>query len=148
MASKLQIVEWPHPALTSKAEPVTEFNQDIAALVEDMHHTMRIAGGIGLAANQVNVLKRIVVMGAVGYRLTFINPKIVETYGQTSIQEGCLSFPDVTVSVPRHEIVAVRAHRADGSLFQIRLSGILSICAQHEIDHLNGICFTEKLGRV
>lgn len=146
MAKRLEIVEWPHPALTTIAEPVTEFNKDLAVLAADMHHTMRKADGVGLAANQVNILKRIFVIDLMGYKLTFVNPEIIEASGIDSKVEGCLSFPNIARIVDRAQAVRIRAQQLDGKPFEIRVTGLLAICCQHELDHLNGIVFTQKDG--
>jgi len=159
----LKIVEWPSKVLETKAEEITLFDESVKKLVLDMHETMKHENGIGLAANQVNVLKRVFVVNIPWVEkdggeekqdwhdkaFTFINPVITKISNEkVSYQEGCLSFPEVYDFVGRHERVTVEAFNEKGESFSLEASGLLSICIQHELDHIDGIVFIKRMSRL
>ena len=163
--AKLEIVLWPAKALETKAEKVTEFDDQLRQLVSDMHETMQASNGIGLAANQVGVLKRIVTMEIPwsgdryeesegpkedwhDRQFTFINPVILKKAGKTKYQEGCLSFPDIFDFVDRSDQVWIKAEDEFGVEFEVHATGLLSICIQHEIDHIDGIVFINRMSQL
>lgn len=142
----LQIVHWPHSALSTVAEEVTVFDDDLRATVAAMHQTMKDADGIGLAANQVNILKRIVVIniGDDWFKTTLINPKIISSSGTIIFEEGCLSFPNLVIPVSRPNKITISAQDEYGKSFTLEAESLVAICIQHEIDHLNGIVFINR----
>jgi peptide deformylase len=150
---QLKILKYPDVRLTKKAEPVTEITEDTVRLVEDMLETMYAAPGVGLAANQVGVLQRIVVLdvdhenpGKKIYKL--INPVIARTEGQVIWEEGCLSVVDFTAEVRRAERIEVSALDEKGNDLKIEAEGLLSVALQHEIDHLDGKLFIDRISRL
>ena len=146
----LDIVTYPDERLRTKAEPVAVVDNEIQRLVDDMAESMYSAPGIGLAGNQVGVLKRVAVVD-VAYTegnpslIVLINPEIVDREGEIVWQEGCLSFPDVHEDVVRAERVRVRAHNRDGKAFELEAGGLMGVALQHEIDHLDGVVFTDHM---
>ena len=150
---QLEILKYPDVRLTKKADPVTKITEDTVRLVEDMLETMYAAPGVGLAANQVGVLQRIVVLdvdhenpGKKIYKL--INPVIARTEGQVIWEEGCLSVVDFTAEVRRAERIAVSALDEKGNDVKIEAEGLLSVALQHEIDHLDGKLFIDRISRL
>ena len=147
----LEILHFPDPRLRTKAEAVTEIDNRLRALVDDMLETMYAAPGIGLAATQVNVHKRIVVIDLSKEQdqpLVLINPEIVEKQGVEEMEEGCLSVPGVYERVERADRITVRALGRDGQAFELEADGLLAVCIQHEIDHLNGKLFVDYLSQL
>lgn len=147
----LDVLVYPDPRLREIAEPVVRVDENIRALVDDMAETMYQAPGIGLAAIQVNVLKRVIVIDISKDQSelqVFINPRIVERDGTQEIEEGCLSVPDVYAPVQRAESIRVTALNRDGNEVEMRAEGLLSVCIQHEIDHLDGKVFVDYLSRL
>ncbi|KOR31540.1 peptide deformylase [Achromatium sp. WMS2] len=147
----LDILHHPDPRLRNRAQPVEQVNAEIQTLVADLLETMYHAPGIGLAATQVNVHKRVLVIDiseAKQQPLCFINPLILEKTGQTKIEEGCLSVPGITDFVPRAEWIKVRALDENGAEFELETDGLLAICIQHEIDHLDGKLFIDHLSSI
>ncbi len=147
----LPILRFPDPRLHLRAEPVQAVDDDIRQLIDDMAETMYEAPGIGLAATQVNVLKRVVVIDVSEDKsalTAFINPEIIERDGQQTYEEGCLSVPGIYESVTRAETVKVRALDRNGTPFELSADGLLAVCIQHEIDHLNGKVFIEYLSQL
>lgn len=148
----LPIVQYPNVALSSRAEPVTEFNEELKQLSADMTETMYAAPGVGLAANQVGVLKRIVVIDVSedksGLKV-LVNPSVVE-HSDTlqDYEEGCLSLKGLYEHVKRPDHVRVRAQDLDGNPVEFEAEGILAVCVQHEIDHLDGVVFIDHLSRL
>jgi peptide deformylase len=143
---------YPDEVLRQKAERVEEFDSELKELVEDMFETMYKRGGVGLAANQVGVLKRVFILdlkagrhGDGGEKMVFVNPEIVHAEGEVVHQEGCLSLPGLWKNVKRARKIVVRAQDLDGKEFEIEAEGLLSRAIQHEIDHLDGICFVDRL---
>lgn len=148
----LTILEFPDPRLRTKAQPVTAVDDRIRQLVDDMFETMYSAPGIGLAATQVNVHERVVVMDISeesNQPLVFINPQ-VEVIGPDSqdYQEGCLSVPGFYETVARPADIRVRALDRDGQPFELEPDGLLAVCIQHELDHLEGKLFVDYLSPV
>ena len=144
----LNVLIYPDDHLKVVCEPVTEVNDAIRKIVDDMFDTMYQEEGIGLAAPQVDILQRIITIDVEGDKknqLVLINPEILVSEGETGIEEGCLSIPGFRALVPRKEKVKVRALDRDGKEFTLDADGLLAICIQHEIDHLNGILFVEKI---
>jgi peptide deformylase len=144
----LPILHYPDPRLHRKAEPIAEITPEIRQLAADMAETMYQAPGIGLAATQVNVLKRLIVVDVSESRdqlLTLINPEVVAKEGEIVSEEGCLSVPGIYEKVKRSERVTVQAQNLDGEWVTIAADGLLAICLQHEIDHLDGKVFVDYL---
>jgi peptide deformylase len=149
--SLLTILEYPDPRLRTKAEPVETVDDELRRLVDDMLETMYAAPGIGLAATQVNVHKRVLVLDISDTKddpYCFINPEILERNGVTVGEEGCLSVPGVTDSVERAESIRVRALDRNGEPYEIDADGLLAVCIQHEIDHLDGKLFVDYLSQL
>ena len=150
----LDILTYPDPELKKISEPVDKVDENIITLIDNMFETMYAAPGIGLAAPQVGVLKRIIVLD-IGERdgeqcapLALINPEIVSSEGETTFEEGCLSVPEYTADVVRAKEVKIKGIDRKGKTVEIDADGLLSIALQHEIDHLNGILFVDRLGLV
>ncbi len=146
--AKLEILEIPDPRLRTVAKPVEAFDGGLLTLIEDMTETMYDADGIGLAATQVNVHKRLLVLDVSEARdqpRVYINPEIVESAGQETCEEGCLSVPGIYAEVSRAEKIRVKAQNADGSFFEEELDGMHAVCLQHEMDHLIGKLFVDYL---
>ena len=145
----LPILEFPDPRLRTVAKPVTEVDDKIRQLVDDMFDTMYDAPGIGLAASQVNVHKRVVVIDVSEDKsqpLVFINPEIEVLDADVSeYDEGCLSVPGFYETVVRPEHIRVKALDRDGKPFEIEPQGLLAVCIQHELDHLNGKLFVDHI---
>ena len=149
----LQVHEFPDPILQQHAMPVTVFDDKLRQLAADMLETMYEERGIGLAANQVAVLKQIVVVDVMagdedhGQRepQVLVNPKIVAASGETAIEEGCLSVPEFRAEVPRAEKIKVEYQDLEGQPQKLEADGLLAICLQHEFDHLRGRLFIDYL---
>jgi len=144
----LTILEFPDPRLRTRAVPVKQVDDTLRQLVDDMIETMYQANGIGLAATQVNVHQRIVVIDVSEERnapQVFINPEIIEREGDEITEEGCLSVPGVYDNVRRADRVRVRWLGRDGEPFELQAEGLLAVCIQHELDHLQGKLFVDYL---
>ena len=142
------ILEYPDPRLRTRAQPVTRFDAELATLIEDMFQTMYAAPGIGLAATQVDVHQRVIVMDLSETKdqpLVFINPEILARAGEESTEEGCLSVPDNFAEVRRAAQVRIRAQDPSGATFERDYEGLLAVCIQHEMDHLEGKLFVDYL---
>lgn len=149
--SQLTILRYPDARLHKVAAPVAEVNDSIRRLVADMAETMYAAPGVGLAATQVDVHKRVIVVDASDTRdqlLTLINPEIIAAVGESDYEEGCLSVPGIYEKVPRAAHIAVRALGLDGKRFTMEADDLLAVCIQHEMDHLKGRVFVEYLSRL
>ena len=147
----LTILRFPDRRLETVAKPVERVNDAIRQLVRDMAETMYAAPGIGLAATQVDVHKRVIVLDVSDARdqlLVLINPDIVAREGEQECEEGCLSVPGVYDVVKRAEKVKVRALDGAGRPFELVAEGLLAVCIQHELDHLEGRVFVEYLSRL
>ncbi len=147
----LEILHFPDPKLRNKAKPVMAVDENVRRFVDDMFETMYAAPGIGLAATQVNDLRRIVVIDVSEEHnapLCLINPEIVEKEGEEVMEEGCLSVPDVFESVTRADKIKVCALNRAGDSFELEAVGILAVCIQHELDHLEGKLFIDYLSKL
>ena len=147
----LQILEFPDPRLRNRAQPVTHVDAALRTLIDDMFETMYAAPGIGLAATQVNVAKRVLVIDLSEKRdqpLALINPEILERSGIEETEEGCLSVPGYFDKVTRAEKIRVRALDRDGKQIEFDADGLLAVCIQHEIDHLDGKLFVDYLSEL
>ena len=145
---KRTILEFPDPRLRTKAQPVTRFDAALGALIDDMLETMYAAPGIGLAATQLDVHKRVIVIDLSREHnepLVLINPEIIAREGEANTEEGCLSVPGIFEEVKRAARVRVRAHDRNGEVFERDYEDILAVCIQHEMDHLEGKLFVDYL---
>ena len=144
----LQILHFPDPRLRKKAIPVDEVNDQIRQTVKDMFETMYNAPGIGLAATQVNNQLQIIVIDVSEDKsqpLCLINPEIIAKDGEEEMQEGCLSVPGIFENVRRFENITVKALNEDGETYNLEADGLLAVCIQHEMDHLDGKLFVDYL---
>jgi peptide deformylase len=144
----LPILQYPDPRLHKVARPVERVDDSIRSLVRDMAETMYSAPGVGLAATQVDVHVRVIVIDVSPTHdqlKVFINPEIVESRGTSDAEEGCLSVPGVFDKVPRAGWIRVRALDTQGEPFELEADGLLAVCIQHEMDHLQGKVFVEYL---
>jgi peptide deformylase len=147
----LTILRYPDPRLEKVAKPVEQVDDSIRQLVRDMAETMYAAPGIGLAATQVDVHKRVIVLDVSDTRdqlVVLINPEILAHEGEQECEEGCLSVPGVYDVVKRAEKVKVRALDREGRPYELAADGLLAVCIQHEMDHLEGKVFVEYLSRL
>ena len=146
--ARLSILEFPDPRLTTVAAAVKDFDEALKVLVKDMTETMYSAHGIGLAATQVNVHKRVLVLDISENQeqpRVYINPQILKRSGEQTQEEGCLSVPGIYASIKRAENVTILAQDVDGTLFEEQLEGLHAVCVQHEMDHLIGRLFVDYL---
>lgn len=160
----LPILTYPDPRLKRMSEPVAAVTDETRRLIDDMFETMYDASGVGLAAPQVDVTQRVIVMDC-GARdaeeeddedaplqpvepLALINPEIIAKEGKVMWPEGCLSVPDFTEDVERAERITVRALDRNGETIELDADGLLSVCIQHELDHLDGILFVDRISRL
>ena len=149
--SILNILRYPDARLHKLAAPVTVFDGSLRKLAVDLAETMYAAPGVGLAASQVDIHKQVIVVDVSERRdslVTLVNPQIIESYGESDIEEGCLSLPGIYDTVPRAERVKVRAWDANGKSFILEAQGLLAVCIQHEMDHLKGKVFVEYLSHL
>ena len=149
--ARLDILHFPDPRLRRRAEPVGSVDDRVRRLIDDMLETMYEAPGIGLSAPQVNVAKRVVTIDISKDRrapLCLVNPEVRSAGGETETEEGCLSVPGVHERVKRPERVRVHALDRDGRSREIEAEGLLAVCIQHEIDHLDGRLFVDYLSRL
>ena len=161
----MDVVVWPAKVLETRAMEVTKFDNDLRRFVDDMHETMKAAHGIGLAANQVGDLRRVIAIEIPwterdeenqgepqewwhNKRFTFINPVISKKAGKFKFQEGCLSFPEIFEFVDRAAEVWVEAQDEYGKPFEVHATGLFAVCIQHEIDHIDGIVFIDRMSRL
>jgi peptide deformylase len=148
-----EIVKYPEPVLAKRGEPVTVFDDDLSTLVEEMFESMYAAQGIGLAAPQIGLSQRLTVID-ISFKkdpeakIVLINPEIVEREGEQYEEEGCLSLPEIREKVKRSAKVKVRAQNADGEWFEMEGEELLARAFQHEIDHLDGVLFIDRLSRL
>ena len=149
--SLLELQYWPAEVLRTVASPVTEFDEALLTTLEDMAETMYVERGIGLAAPQVGISKRMIVIDVptedeeVVHLQALVNPEIIEGNGELPWEEGCLSFPGLTVEVVRKETIKVRFQDHEGTWHEMEASGLKSVCIQHELDHLNGVNFIDHV---
>ena len=145
-----EILHYPNPLLKQKAQPVTEFNGDLVRLADDMVETMYAAPGVGLAAPQVGELKRLMVLDCSAKDepddlIVAVNPEIVAGEGECFEEEGCLSVPEYWASVKRQAAIIMRYQDVSGEAHERSAEGLLAVGVQHEIDHLDGILFVDRL---
>ena len=146
--AKLNILEFPDPRLTTVATAVETFDNELKKLVEDMTETMYSANGIGLAATQVNVHKRLLVLDVSEDQdqpRVYINPEILSQSGEQTHEEGCLSVPGIYANMKRAENITVKAQDIEGNSFEEQLEELHAVCVQHEMDHLIGRLFVDYL---
>lgn len=146
--SVLEVVLYPDEGLAKVCEPVVQVDDELNQFIDDMFDTMYEHEGIGLAAPQVGVLKRVITIDIEGDKtnqVVLINPEILESCGETGIEEGCLSIPGHRALVPRKEKVKVKALNRKGEEVIYDADGLFAICIQHEIDHLNGVLFVDHI---
>jgi peptide deformylase len=149
--TRLTILEYPDPRLRTRAAPIGEVDAELRQLIDDMLETMYAAPGIGLAATQVNVHRRLLVADVSENKdtpLVFINPEILAREEVGSMQEGCLSVPGFFEDVDRAHSIRVRALGRDGAPFEMAADGLLAVCIQHEMDHLDGKLFVDYLSEL
>ena len=150
--AKLTILEFPDPRLRTRAAPVAVVDDAVRSLIDDMFETMYAAPGVGLAATQVNVHRRVLVADVSpeqDHPLAFVNPEIVEREGTTEAEEGCLSVPGIFDKLStRSARIVVRALDRDGKPFELEADGLLAVCIQHEMDHLEGKLFVDYLSEL
>ena len=145
--ARLLILQYPDARLYKKAAPVVKFDAELRHFVENMAETMYNAPGVGLAATQVDVHKQVIVIDTSAEHnqlQVLINPEIVERDGLQYCEEGCLSVPGVYEEVERAQRIKVRAQSIKGEFFSLEADGLLAVCIQHEMDHLNGILILDK----
>jgi peptide deformylase len=147
------ICTYPEPVLGQKAQPVETFDDDLQRLIDDMIETMYAAPGIGLPAPQVGVSLQFFVVDVTGGResnalMTFINPDIIQSEGRVREDEGCLSVPEIYGATPRFEKVLLRGSNRDGHIVEVEGEGLQARAFQHEIDHLQGLLFFDRMGPV
>ena len=147
----MQVLKYPHPILKHKTKPIAKINQKLRDLIAEMFTVMYDTDGVGLAANQVGLPLRLFVMNPTGNRekkdeeYVFINPVILKRQGTAEDEEGCLSYPEIHVPVVRSESIEFEGIAIDGSLQQFQWKGHPARVVQHELDHLNGVGFVERL---
>jgi peptide deformylase len=145
------ILEYPDPRLRTRAQPVTQFDAALGTLIEDMLQTMYAAPGIGLAATQVDVHQRVIVIDVSDARdapLVLINPEITEREGEAKTEEGCLSVPGIFDDVKRATRIRLRSHDRTGQVSDTEYTDLLAVCIQHEMDHLEGKLFVDYLSEM
>ena len=153
MAKIHEVVKWPHPVLAKRGEEVTEFDAELKKLVEEMFDSMYAAQGIGLAAPQIGLSQRITVIDCSfkknpKEKIALINPEIIDRRGKQVEEEGCLSLPDIREKVARAAWVKVKAQDARGKWFEVEGEELLARALLHEIDHLDGVLFIDRISRL
>jgi peptide deformylase len=148
-----EIVKYPDPVLAKRGEDITQFGEDLKVLVEEMFESMYAAHGIGLAAPQIGLSKRLTVIDVnfkkdPADKLVLVNPEIIEREGKQFEEEGCLSLPEIREKVTRAAKVKVRAQNVEGEWFEVEGEELLARAFQHEIDHLDGVLFIDRLSRL
>jgi peptide deformylase len=149
--SRLTILEYPDPRLRTRAAPIAAVDEEVRTLVDDMLETMYAAHGVGLAATQVDVHRRLIVIDVSEERNNphvFINPQIIYAEGRAPVEEGCLSLPGIYDKLARATHIRVRALGRDGAAFEMDAEGLLAVCIQHEMDHLEGKLFVDYLSEL
>jgi peptide deformylase len=149
----LEILKYPHPVLKKRSETVSRIDEEVRELIHNMRETMYGAGGIGLAACQVGVPRRVIVLDVSPMDpqhsfFALVNPEIISEEGEIDHEEGCLSVPDCLEKVKRKEKVCVRGLSPQGMEIEIKGDGILAIALQHEIDHSNGVLILDRMSRL
>src|SRR5512139_3673467 len=148
-----EILKYPHPALSQRCKKVIEITEETKKLIEDMAETMYDANGVGLAACQIGVPERVIVLDVSPLDpeqklFALINPEIVSKEGEIDHEEGCLSVPEFSENVKRNVQVCVRGISPEGNDVELKCEGILAIALQHEIDHLNGVLILDRVSRL
>lgn len=143
-----EVITYPHPLLRKTSLPVAEITETVRQLIDDMADTMYAMRGIGLAAIQIGIRERIIVLDVGQGLVALINPAVVERAGETVMEEGCLCLPGITVEVARSEKVTVRGSNEKGEEVTIAADGLLARALQHELDHLDGILIVDKVSRL
>ena len=151
--SKLVIATYPADILRLKAKDITDIDQELIDLIENMFETMYEGEGVGLAAPQVSVSRRLFVIDTAKYyengeKLVMINPEITEKEGSEKLEEGCLSVPNIHAEVKRATRILLKGYDLDGKLIEREIEGFLARVIQHELDHLNGILFIDKVSPI
>ncbi len=144
---KYRVLHYGEEPLRAASEPVTEITEDVRRLVADMFETMNEAKGVGLAAPQVGVNLRLAIIDIGDDPLVLINPRIIKNSGKETCDEGCLSFPGLTEKVERAKKVVAEATDLDGSVYEIEAEGLLARAIQHELDHLDGVLFIDRISK-
>jgi peptide deformylase len=134
------------PALRKESAPVAAVDDEVRQVIDDLYETMDAAKGVGLAANQVGVMRRIAVVDADGQRFAMVNPVVRQAEGRSRAEEGCLSVPEVYADVTRPERIVLEALDREGQSFRLEADGLVARAIQHEIDHLDGILFLDHVG--
>lgn len=142
-----EIKKYPDPVLRKKADKVKEISPEIKTLIEEMKETMKKGDGVGLAAPQIGILKRIIIVDAGKGPLAFINPKIIKkSKGTQIIEEGCLSFPGLFLKIKRPKEAEVEGENEKGEKIRLKAKNIFACVFQHEVDHLDGVLFIDRIG--
>ena len=143
-----EIIIYPDPVIKKKSESVEEINEEIKQLIDDMTETMYASRGVGLAAVQIGILKRVIVVNVGEELVALVNPEILENEGESQMEEGCLCLPGVLIDVKRSEKVKVKGLNEKGEEVVVDAEGLLARAFQHEVDHLNGILIIDKVSRI
>ena len=143
-----EIIIYPDPVIKKRSESVEEVNEEIKQLIDDMTETMYASRGVGLAAVQIGILKRVIVVNVGEELVVLVNPEILENEGESQMEEGCLCLPGVLVDVKRSEKVKVKGLNEKGEEVVVDAEGLLARAFQHELDHLNGILIIDKVSRI
>lgn len=149
----LEILKYPHPVLKKRCENVERFDGEVRQLIRDMTETMYHANGVGLAACQVGASKRVIVVDVSPIDpeqdfFALVNPEVIAEEGEIEHEEGCLSVPECSEKIKRHQKVLVRGYSPEGKEIEVAGEGILAIALQHEIDHLNGVLILDRISRL
>ncbi|MBW1838646.1 MAG: peptide deformylase [Deltaproteobacteria bacterium] len=143
-----EIIIYPNPVIKKKSESVEEVNEEIKQLIDDMTETMYASRGVGLAAVQIGILKRVIVVNVGEELVALVNPEILENEGESQMEEGCLCLPGVLIDVKRSEKVKVKGLNEKWEEVVVDAEGLLARAFQHEVDHLNGILIIDKVSRI
>ena len=143
-----EIIIYPDPVIKKKSESVEEVDEEIKQLIDDMTETMYASRGVGLAAVQIGILKRVIVVNVGEELVALVNPEILENEGESQMEEGCLCLPGVLIDVKRSEKVKVKGLNEKGEEVVVDAEGLLARAFQHEVDHLNGILIIDKVSRI
>ncbi len=143
-----EIIRYPDPVIRKKSEFVEEVNEEIKQLIEDMTDTMYDSRGVGLAAVQIGVLKRVIVVNVGEEFIAMVNPELLENEGESQMEEGCLCLPGVLIDIKRSEKVKVKGLNDKGEEIVIDAEGLLARALQHEVEHLDGILIIDKVSRI
>ena len=143
-----EIIIYPDPVIKKKSESVEEVDEEIKQLIDDMTETMYASRGVGLAAVQIGILKRVIVVNVGEELVALVNPEILENEGESKMEEGCLCLPGVLIDVKRSEKVKVKGLNEKGEEVVVDAEGLLARAFQHEVDHLNGILIINKVSRI